>query len=57
MFVALAFGCKEAEWIRNILYEIPLGPNPMSQVYIDCDSQLFVKLIAMCIMVNLDILV
>jgi len=37
-FVALASGHKEAKWSRNLLYEMPLWPKPMSPVYIRCDS-------------------
>lgn len=38
-FVALAAGSKEAEWLRNLLYEIPIWPKPMAPVSIHCDSQ------------------
>ncbi|GJV32038.1 zinc finger, CCHC-type containing protein [Tanacetum coccineum] len=33
-FVALT----EAEWLRNLVYEIPLWPKPMSTISIRCDS-------------------
>jgi hypothetical protein len=38
-FIALAAGSKEAEWLRNLLYEIPIWPKPMAPVSIHCDSQ------------------
>ena len=37
-FIALASTCKEAEWLRNLLYEIPLWPKPMSPFSVRCDS-------------------
>ena len=37
-FVALAPACKEAKWLRNLLYEIPLWPKPMSPLSLRCDS-------------------
>ena len=38
-FVALASCCKEAEWLRNLLIEIPIWPKPMPPVSIHCDSE------------------
>ncbi|KAD6454253.1 hypothetical protein E3N88_08959 [Mikania micrantha] len=37
-FVALASAGKEAEWLRNLLFEIPLWPKPISPISIRCDS-------------------
>ena len=37
-FIALAFACNEAEWLRNLSNEIPLWPKPMSPFFIRCDS-------------------
>ncbi|GKA62888.1 zinc finger, CCHC-type containing protein, partial [Tanacetum coccineum] len=37
-FVALAATGNEAEWLRNLVYEIPLWPKPMSTISIRCDS-------------------
>ena len=38
-FVALEAAGKEAEWLRNLVYEIPLWPKPVSPISIHCDSQ------------------
>ena len=38
-FVALASCCKEVEWLRNLLIEIPIWPKPMPLVSIHCDSE------------------
>ncbi|MFS8032553.1 putative RNA-directed DNA polymerase [Helianthus anomalus] len=38
-FVALAAAGKEAEWLRNLIYEIPLWPKPISPISIRCDSE------------------
>lgn len=38
-FVALSAAGKEAEWLRNLLYEIPLWPKPISHISIRCDSE------------------
>jgi hypothetical protein len=38
-FIALASAGKEAEWLRNMLYDIELWPQPMSAISIYCDSQ------------------
>nr|GEX20598.1 zinc finger, CCHC-type [Tanacetum cinerariifolium] len=37
-FVALAAARKEAEWLRNLIYEILLWPKPISSISMDCDS-------------------
>ncbi|GJS45049.1 zinc finger, CCHC-type containing protein [Tanacetum coccineum] len=37
-FVALAAASNESEWLRNLVYEIPLWPKPMSTISIRCDS-------------------
>ena len=38
-FIALASAGKEAEWLRNMLYDIELWPELMSAISIYCDSQ------------------
>ncbi|GKB00470.1 zinc finger, CCHC-type containing protein, partial [Tanacetum coccineum] len=37
-FVALAAAGKEAEWLRNLIYEIPLWPKPISPISMHFDS-------------------
>nr|GEV58100.1 zinc finger, CCHC-type [Tanacetum cinerariifolium] len=37
-FVALAAAGNEAEWLRNLVYEILLWPKPISTISIRCDS-------------------
>ena len=37
-FVALASTSKEAEWLRNLLHEVPMWPKPLAPVSIHCDS-------------------
>jgi hypothetical protein len=37
-FIALAAACKEADWLRNLILEIPVWPKPMSPVLVHCDS-------------------
>nr|GEW54589.1 zinc finger, CCHC-type [Tanacetum cinerariifolium] len=37
-FEALAAAGKEAEWLRNLIYEIPLWPKPISPISVHCDS-------------------
>nr|GEV74698.1 zinc finger, CCHC-type [Tanacetum cinerariifolium] len=37
-FVALDAAGNEAEWLRNLIYEIPLWPKPISTISIRCDS-------------------
>ena len=42
-FIALASAGKEAEWLRNMLYDIELWPQPMSVisiVYVKSSSNL-----------------
>ncbi|GJY46213.1 hypothetical protein Tco_0435276, partial [Tanacetum coccineum] len=36
--VALAAVGKEAEWLRNLIYEISLWPKPISPISMHCDS-------------------
>ncbi|CAM8914025.1 unnamed protein product [Rhodiola kirilowii] len=38
-FIALAAASKEAEWLRNLVYEIPLWPKPIAPISIHCDSK------------------
>ncbi|GJR39259.1 hypothetical protein Tco_1214943 [Tanacetum coccineum] len=38
-FVALASCCKEAEWLRDLLINIPLWLKPMPPISMRCDSQ------------------
>ena len=35
---ALSTAGKEAEWLRNLIYEIPLWSKPISPISIHCDS-------------------
>ncbi|GKE73698.1 hypothetical protein Tco_1535739 [Tanacetum coccineum] len=37
-FVALAAAGKEAEWLKNLLLEIPLWSKPITPISIRCDS-------------------
>nr|GEV86174.1 zinc finger, CCHC-type [Tanacetum cinerariifolium] len=37
-FVALAAAGKEAEWLRNLIHEIPIWPKPISLISIHCDN-------------------
>ncbi|GJY71892.1 zinc finger, CCHC-type containing protein [Tanacetum coccineum] len=37
-FVALAAASKEAEWLRNLIHEIPIWPKPIAPISIRCDS-------------------
>ncbi|GKE80420.1 zinc finger, CCHC-type containing protein, partial [Tanacetum coccineum] len=37
-FVALTATCKEAEWLKNLLLEIPLWSKPIAPISIRCDS-------------------
>ena len=37
-FIALASASKEAEWLRDLLYGIPLWPKPIAPISIHCDS-------------------
>lgn len=38
-FIALAAAGKEAEWLRNMLLDIKLWPQPMPSISLYCDSQ------------------
>ena len=38
-FIALAEAGKEAKWLRNLLLDIELWPQPMPTVSLHCDSQ------------------
>ncbi|GJW92554.1 hypothetical protein Tco_0170107 [Tanacetum coccineum] len=38
-FLALATAGKEAEWLRNMLLDIELWPQPMPAISLHCDSQ------------------
>ncbi|GKE38149.1 hypothetical protein Tco_1461554 [Tanacetum coccineum] len=38
-FVALASCCKEEEWLRDLLINIPLWPKPMPPISVHYDSQ------------------
>ncbi|GJS58142.1 hypothetical protein Tco_0652926 [Tanacetum coccineum] len=37
-FVALAVAGKEAQWLKNLLLEIPLWSKPIAPISIRCDS-------------------
>ncbi|GKC60053.1 zinc finger, CCHC-type containing protein [Tanacetum coccineum] len=37
-FVALVVAGKEAEWLRNLIHEILIWPNPIAPISIHCDS-------------------
>ncbi|GJZ87405.1 zinc finger, CCHC-type containing protein, partial [Tanacetum coccineum] len=37
-FVALAVVGKQAEWLKNLLFDIPLWSKPIAPIYICCDS-------------------
>ncbi|GJT92053.1 zinc finger, CCHC-type containing protein [Tanacetum coccineum] len=37
-FVALAAVGKEAEWLRNLIHEIPIWPKPITPISINCDN-------------------
>ena len=38
-FIALASASKEAEWLRDLIYEIPIWPKPVAPISIHCDSE------------------
>ena len=38
-FIALASASKEAEWLRDLIYEIPIWPKPIAPISINCDSE------------------
>ena len=37
-FIALHSAGKEAEWLRDLMHEIPLLPKPISPIVIHCDN-------------------
>ena len=37
-FIALSSASKEAEWLKNLMIEIPLLPKPISPIAIHCDN-------------------
>ncbi|GKF61703.1 hypothetical protein Tco_0181757, partial [Tanacetum coccineum] len=37
-FVALTAAGKEVEWLRNLIIKIPLWSNPITPIFIICDS-------------------
>ncbi|GJW48041.1 zinc finger, CCHC-type containing protein [Tanacetum coccineum] len=37
-FVALVATGKEAEWLRNLIHDIPIWPKPIAPISIQCDS-------------------
>ncbi|GJT59157.1 zinc finger, CCHC-type containing protein [Tanacetum coccineum] len=37
-FTTLAAAGKEAEWLRNLIHEIPIWPKPIAPISIRCDS-------------------
>nr|GEW98156.1 zinc finger, CCHC-type [Tanacetum cinerariifolium] len=37
-FMALAVASKEAEWLKNLLLEIPLWSKPIASIFIRCDN-------------------
>ena len=39
-FIALASAASEAEWLRNLMFEIPLLPKPISPVVIHADCMM-----------------
>ncbi|GJZ75234.1 zinc finger, CCHC-type containing protein, partial [Tanacetum coccineum] len=54
-FMALAAAGKEAEWLRNLIFEILLWSKPIAPISIRCDSVVtFQRLIARCTMGSLD---
>ena len=38
-FITVATANKEAEWLRNLLLDIKLWPQPMSAISLYCDSE------------------
>ena len=38
-FIALASASKEAKWLRDLIYEIPIWPKPVAPISIHCDSE------------------
>ena len=39
-FIALASASKEAEWLRDLIYEIPIWPKPVAPISIHYDSEI-----------------
>ncbi|GKE29016.1 hypothetical protein Tco_1444400, partial [Tanacetum coccineum] len=39
-FMVLTVAGKEAEWLRNLMHEIPIWPKPIAPISIRCDSVL-----------------
>ncbi|GJW73633.1 hypothetical protein Tco_0133003 [Tanacetum coccineum] len=37
-FIALAATGKEAQWLRNLIHEIPIWPKPIAPISVRCDS-------------------
>ena len=56
-FIALASASSEAKWLKNLMFEIPLLPKPISPmaIHTDCMTTLGRALVK-CIMVSLIIL-
>jgi hypothetical protein len=38
-FIDMAAAGKEVEWLRNMLFDIKLWPQPMSAIFLYCDSE------------------
>ena len=38
-FIALTAACKEAKWLRDLLFDIELWPQPMPSISLYCDSE------------------
>ena len=36
--MALAAVGKEAEWLKNLVHEVPIWSKPISLIFIHCDS-------------------
>ncbi|CAM8948128.1 unnamed protein product [Rhodiola kirilowii] len=53
-FIALAAAGKEAEWLRNLVHEIPLWPKSVAPLSTMIVRQLWLKLIAKRTMANQD---
>ena len=50
-FIALASASKEAEYLRDLIYEIPIWPKPVAPISIHYDSEAtLLELIVMYIM-------
>lgn len=55
-FVALVAGGEEAEWLRNLLLEIPIWLRPMPPISLHCDSTSTLSWVYTCTMVSPGIL-